>query len=316
MGVKHFFALLAALLATTGFFLLLAPVADVFAQSEGPPGVIASGDPAVPPQEDAMETARGLGMGSGARAGAMGVSALAYNPANLGVGEFYYVEAISTVIPGDDTTWTLGSAIVDSVTSKLAVGTNYRGVFGGEDREYKGWDWRTAIGIAASKAFGLGAAVRWAKIKSRTDEDDQRLGPTLNSVTMDAAIRITPISWLNLAGLGYNLIRTHSPLAPQMTGGSVSLAPMESFSLGGDMLWDLTTFDDPKIIAGGGVEYLAAGQVPIRAGYRRDQGRNLNQITASTGYASAKFAAEMSLRQTLGSEKETYLLFMMRYAVK
>lgn len=312
MGVKHFFALLGA----TAFLLLLAPVADVFAQTEAPPGVRGSGDPAVPPQEDAMETSRGLGMGSGARAGAMGVSALAYNPANLGVGQFYHVEAISTVIPGDDTTWTIGSAIVDSITSKLAVGTNYRGVFGGEDREYKGWDWRTAIGIAAAKAFGLGATIRWAKIKSRTDEDDQRLGPTLNAVTMDAAIRITPISWLSLAGLGYNLIDTHSPLAPQMAGGSVSLAPIESFSLGGDMLWDLTSFDDPKIIAGGGVEYVAAGQVPIRAGYRRDQGRDLNQITASTGYATPKFAAEMSLRQTLGSEKETYLLFMIRYAVK
>lgn len=312
MGLSHFFALL----GLAGALLLLALPADVLAQSEAPSGVLGSGDPEVPPQEDAMETARGLGMGSGARAGAMGISALAYNPANLGVGKFYHVEAISTVIPGDDTTWTIGSAIVDSLTSKLAVGTNYRGVFGGEDREYKGWDWRTAIGIAAAKAFGLGAAVRWAKMKSRTDDDDQREGPSLNAVTMDASIRITPIEWLNLAGLGYNLIYTRSPLAPQMAGASLSLAPLESFSIGGDMLWDLKTFDDPKIIAGGGVEYLAGGQVPIRAGYRRDQGRDLNQVTASTGYAKPKFAVEMSLRQTLGSQKETYLLFMMRYAVK
>ena len=289
----------------------------VHAQSEGPSGVTGLGDPTKPTREDTMETARGLGMGSGARAGAMAMSALAYNPANLGLTKAYHIEAFSTIIPGDDTSWTIGSGVVDSTTSKLSLGTSFRGTFGGENREYKGWDWRSAIGLTFAKQFGMGIAVRWSSIKPRKDGDDQPKGPRLEAITMDAALRFTPTPWLNIAGLGYNLIKTDSPLAPQMAGGSVSIAPMESFDFGGDVLVDLSTFEDPKIIGGAGVEYLAGGQVPIRAGYRRDQGRDLNQITASIGWAKQKFGVETALRQDLsGDDKETYLLISARFVVK
>jgi hypothetical protein len=56
--------------------------------------------------------------------------------------------------------------------------------------------------------------------------------------------------------------------------------------------------------------------VPLRIGYRRDQGRNLNQITAGAGFNKGKIGAEMALRQDIGARKETYLLFMMRFVVQ
>jgi hypothetical protein len=133
---------------------------------------------------------------------------------------------------------------------------------------------------------------------------------------MDASLTVTPIPWLRVSGLGYNLIKTHSALAPQMAGGSVSLAPVASFSVGGDVLFDFTTFKTTKLIAGAGVSYTAGEMVPLRFGYRRDQGRHLNQITAGAGYVKGKIGAEVALRQDIKGRKETYIIFMFRIVVQ
>jgi len=305
--------------AIVGLLMMLCP-AQVALGQQAPSGVGDFADPATVPTEDTLDTTYGLGMGAGARAGAVGVSALAYNTSNMAAVSTYDIEAFSQIIPGSKssggTYWTMGSSISDSTTSKkIAMGTSFRGVFSGENRRYSGWDWRSGIGIQAVPQLGLGFAFRWAKLKADRFEG-QRLGPSFDGITMDASLTITPIPWLRLSGLGYNLIKTHSVLAPQMAGASVSLAPVESFSIGGDMLWDFTTFRSTKLIAGAGVSYTAGELVPLRLGYRRDQGRNLNQITASAGFSKGKVGTDVALRQDIGGRKETYLIIMFRYVVQ
>jgi hypothetical protein len=232
----------------------------------------------------------------------------------------YHVEAFSQIIPGakdqGGTYWTIGSSVTDSTTAKrIAMGTSFRGVFSGEGRRYSGWDWRSGIGIQAIPQLGIGIGFRWAKLKADRFEG-QRLGPSFDGITLDASMTLTPIPWLKVAGLGYNLIKTHSVLAPQMAGGSISLTPVESFSLGGDVLVDLTTFESSKLIGGGGISYIAGEMVPLRFGYRRDAGRGLNQITAGAGFSKGKIATEVALRQDIGNRKETYLLIMFRFVVQ
>jgi len=56
--------------------------------------------------------------------------------------------------------------------------------------------------------------------------------------------------------------------------------------------------------------------VPIRIGYRRDSGRNLNQITAGAGFNKGKIGVGMALRRDLGGPKETHLLVMFRFLVE
>ncbi|MFZ1865967.1 MAG: hypothetical protein WAU39_17230 [Polyangiales bacterium] len=306
--------------AFVGLSIVLCPFSVAVAQTEAPSGVDGTGDPTLVPTEDTLETTYGLAMGSGARAGATAISGLAYNNSNMAAISTYHVEAFSQIIPGSKgdggTYWTIGSSVTDSTTAKrVALGTSFRGVFGGENRRYSGWDWRSAIGIQAIPQLGIGLGFRWAKIRADKD-NDQRLGPSLERVTMDASITITPLPWLKIAGLGYNLIRTHSPLAPQMAGGSVSVTPLESFGLGGDVLVDLTTFDKTELIAGGGLSYIAGELVPLRIGYRRDSGRDLNQITAGIGINKGKIGFEGSLRQDLKGRNETYLLFTFRFVVQ
>jgi opacity protein-like surface antigen len=315
MGGKR--ALWAA--AIVGLLTALCPARDALAQA-APPGVGGVATPDVIPTEDTLDTTYGLAMGSGARAGAVGVSALAYNTSTMAAVSTYDIDTFSQLIPGSKsnggTYWTIGSSISDSTTSKkIAMGTSFRGVFSGENRRYSGWDWRSGIGIQAVPQLGLGVGFRWAKLKADRFEG-QRIGPSFEGITMDASLTVTPIPWLRVSGLGYNLIKTNSTLAPQMAGASVSLAPVESFSVGGDMLFDFTTFSKTELIAGAGVSYTAAEMVPLRLGYRRDRGRNLNQITAGAGFAKGKVGAEVALRQDIGGRKESYILMMFRIIVQ
>lgn len=303
-----------------GLAIALCPLHKVLAQTEAPSGVGGIADPPFVPPDDTLETTYGLAMGSGARAGATGTSALAYNTSNMAAVPAYHVEAFSQIVPGqksqDGSYWTIGSSVVDSTTSKkIAMGTSFRGVFSGRNRLYSGWDWRSGIGIQAIPQLGLGIGFRWAKLQADR-VDGQRQGPSFDGVTLDASVTIAPVPFLRISGLGYNLIQTHSALAPQMAGASVSLTPVESFSLGGDILFDFTTFSSTKLIAGGGVSYVAGEMIPLRIGYRRDSGRDLNQITAGVGYTKGKVGIEAALRQGVGSRKETYLLFMFRYVVE
>jgi hypothetical protein len=289
-------------------------------QIEAPSGVGGVADPALIPTEDTLETTYGLAMGSGARAGATGISALAYNTSNMAAVSTYHVEAFSQIIPGSKsnggTYWTIGSSVADSTTAKkIAMGTSFRGVFSGENRRYSGWDWRSGVGIQAIPQLGIGLGFRWGRLDADRFEG-QRIGPSFDGITLDASITITPIPWIKVAGLGYNLIKTHSALAPQMAGGSVSITPVESFSIGGDMLFDFTTFQKTELVAGAGMTYIAGEMVPLRFGYRRDNGRNLNQITAGAGFNKGKIGAEVALRQDIGGRKETYLLVMFRFVVQ
>ena len=286
------------------------------AQSQGSSGIGQEANP-YPVPEDTYETPYSLAMGLGVRAGASGTSALAVNASNMGDSGGYDIEAFSQIIPGGGNTyWTIGSAITDSSTSeRISLGTSFRYVFPGNNRQYEGYDWRSALGIKLIEQLSLGASVRWANLNTRW-ANGNRLGPSLDRVTMDASITITPIPWLKVAGLGYNLIRTRSTLAPQMAGGSVSVAPVPVFSFGGDVLVDLTTFNKTELLFGGAAQFIAGEMVPLRFGYRRDNGRNLNQLTAGTGFIRGRFGIEVGLRQTIGNAKETYLVTAFRYEVK
>ena len=186
MGGKS--VLRAALIA--GLLTVLYSVPAAFGQA-APPGVGEIAEPAVVPSEDTLETTYGLAMGAGVRAGAIGPSALAYNTSNMAAVSTYQIEIFSQVIPGSKsdggTYWNIGSSVTDSTTSKkIAMGTSFRYVFDGENREYKGWDWRSGIGVQVIPQLGIGIGFRWASMKSLTTASGQRRGPTFDGVTLGA----------------------------------------------------------------------------------------------------------------------------------
>jgi hypothetical protein len=287
-----------------------------FAQDELPLAGDAIPDDGTRPRESTYETARGLGMGTGTRASASGTSAVAYNPANLALAPVYHLESFAAYIP-NDRAWMYGGAVADSVTNKMAAGFSMHGVYGNEDRNYRGFDARLALAVPFSDAISVGVGGRYVRLRSRTEnENGDRVGPGVKAFTLDAGIRITPMAGLHIALVGQNLIPTDSSLAPMVLGGGLSYSYEAIFSIGADVLVDLTTFDSAELLIGGGAEVLIAGQVPLRLGFRRDQGRELNQITAAIGYVDQKVGLDIALRQDVNGPKETQLLFAFRYHVQ
>ena len=114
-----------------------------------------------------------------------------------------------------------------------------------------------------------------------------------------------------------DLLQTDTSIAPTLLGGSVSYSMGTVFSLAGDVFVDMTSFDDPEMIFGVGGEYLAGNQVPIRIGFRREMGRDLNQITAALGYVDQRLGIDIAIRQDIASDtKETAILAAFRYHVQ
>jgi hypothetical protein len=64
---------------------------------------------------------------------------------------------------------------------------------------------------------------------------------------------------------------------------------------------------------GVGGEYVAVGIVPIRAGYRFDQGAKLHTVSLGTGYVGPIFSIEGAVKRTLAREGETMMVFSIAY---
>ena len=257
------------------------------------------------------ETPRGLAMGSGARASAVSTSALTDNPANIALSRAYHIEATTGYSPSLHVL-SFGSAIVDSVTSRLAMGFSFRGLVGTNTGSYGGVDGRMGFAAALSDMLSLGLAGRYVRIQDKATQD-----MLIERFSLDASIRVTAFSGLNIAALGQNLIPTHSLLAPTLVGGSLSYSLDGAFSLNADLLFNVSP-DTPgaPMRVGGGVEYLAGGSVPLRAGYYYDEIRRTHVATGGIGYVDQRMGVDFGLRQDVQPHSATYMMIGIRYFVQ
>jgi len=274
-----------------------------------------------PVPETRIESARGMALGTGARAAAASTQAQADNPANLVLGGLYHIESFV----GYDPTfkrYSWGGAVVDSMTGRLAAGASARLLFGdNEAGKTGGWEAKLGLGLPILDQLSVGLAGRYSSLHTsdphanperppaRDQAPDRRFN--LKHFTLDAAITIRPIPGLSIAGLAYNLIDTKSPLAPMSAGGSVAFNA-GLLTVGGDVLVDvnkLNLYSGPRIYGGGGLEYLASGILPLRVGYAYDQRRAQSFVTGGIGYMDPRYAIQISLRQSVNNGSETSLFF-------
>jgi len=272
-----------------------------------------------------VESVRGLALGSGVRASAMGTHAQADNPANIVRGGLYHLEAFVQHDTANKLTG-LGGAVVDCMTSKLAAGFSMRGLVGdNEAGKHKGFDGRLSLAYPLVEAFSLGVALRYADLRvAYPDAFEQDPDPDPDAInrryklkhfTMDVAATLQ-IDALSVSALAYNLVETDSLLAPRQVGGSLSLGATEALTIGGDVLVDLDSFEASKVLAGGGLEFLMADSFPLRGGYLYDQGRDRHGVTAGLGYVDKTVGLQAGLRQFVGSEPDTNLMFVLQYFVR
>lgn len=262
-----------------------------------------------------LDTPRGVAMGAGARASAQAANALAYNPANLSLGGIYHINVFTGYTPGPER-WTVGGSIVDSMTNQnIAMGVSFRGVIGNGEEGYSGFDGRLALAIPFSPQISFGVGGRYVAL----EQDGQSTTSTLvdgdtraKGFTMDAALRFTASEGLNIAALAQNFIDRDSELVPFMLGGSVSYS-LDIFTIAGDILFDMTTFEDPELVAGVGGELLLGANVPVRAGYKFDAGRQDHFVTGGIGYMDQVFGVDVGLSQQVSGGSETYVMGSISY---
>jgi len=207
---------------------------------------------------------------------------------------------------------------MDSYSGPVNMGSSFRYVHGNGESGHGGFDGRIALGLPLGENFAIGLSGRYMSFW-REGQDDA--DPYAEQVTIDAAIRVTPIPGLHFAALGYNLIDVGSPLAPMQVGGSVSYSYENTFTLGLDGIADLSTWHDsegnivPQALFGVGAE-LFTGEVPIRAGYIYDTGRDVHYLSVGSGWMNDELGIDLSLRQQVtGVELNTTLLASFRYFV-
>ena len=271
------------------------------------------------PKALSAETARGLGLATGGRASSVSTSALAYSPAALALGNLYHVEG-NVDYSSFPNTVAIGGAVVDSSTSSLGAGVGLRGFLSG-DEGYDGIDGRIGLGVSLSEAFSLGLGGRYLTVDLDMADGNETIEvEEVQAFTMDASLRIVPIPGLQLDIAALNFIDADSPLVPLMVTGGVAFAVADSFSLGADLLVDMSTFDAGRFTIGGGFEYLASNTIPLRLGYGFDAARKIHFLGAGVGYTDQRIGLDLGLHQELnkrpeGMERETRIMGAVRYFV-
>jgi hypothetical protein len=261
------------------------------------------------------ETARGLALGTGARASAISTSALAYNPAALALGHLYHIEGVVDYIPQLHSV-ALGGAVVDSSTSKIGAGVGLRGFLSGTDG-VGGIDGRIGLALPFSDAVSVGLSGRYLNLKS-----DTKLGTggtaskTLaQGFTMDAAFRVQPSQIFQLELAALNFIDLGSSYAPLYLATSAGISLGEVVNIGADLLVDTSSFKKPDYTGGGGIELLVANVLPLRVGYAVNTQRQLHTISGGLGYTDKLVGFDLSLQQQVSGGDATRVIGSLRYFV-
>ncbi len=229
----------------------------------------------------------------------------------------YHIESSASFLPTYGR-WIFGGAIVDSITSRLAAGMSFRGILGDGQSGWSGLDGRLGLAFPIVDQLAIGVSGRYLSLGREgqapvgVDPD----APLAQGFTMDASIVVAPMEGLRIAALANNFIDIGSELVPVTFGGSVGLTLFSQLTIGGDVLVDVSTFDDAAILAGGGIEYLAGNMVPIRIGYRYDAGRDTHAVTGGLGFVDPKWGIDLSLRQEVNAQQATEIQLALRYFVQ
>lgn len=236
--------------------------------------------------------ARNTGMGMGYRALGYGLEAISSNPAGLALYKRYQIELTGAGDAG--LAWGFGSiAFADTASSELSLGFSYQFVsYGAPDSKRTAHLTNMAVALPLGELLALGLNVRHQGIIG---------GKGTNSVTLGAGLVIRPTSWLMLQASGQNLIDNFHP----------DIRRVFAFGLGMNFgfltpAFDFTAdFNDPdafRYTFGGGLEFIAGGMVPLRAGYQYDTFTKTHFLGGGIGLFQDGSGIDVSYRHELGGD--------------
>jgi len=250
-------------------------------------------------------------------------SALYNNPASMPFAKTYHFEALASVAP-EARRQSYGGAVVDS-------SGRFAGGFGGTwtsldpDGIHREWvDLRWALAAGLGDKLGIGVGGRYLRVTQdighgpfgpSTVSDGTPKGPVFNAPTMDVGVTFAPISALRIGAVAKNLTNPGTSLAPTTLATGVGLTLGGVFSVEADTLVDFTTWSNkarPRFSAG--AEVLLFDHLPVRAGYRFDEGQRVQSLGWGLGWIDKKFSVEVSARRDLVADAPMTLIVLgLRY---
>jgi hypothetical protein len=269
-----------------------------------------------------IQSPREMAFGGAQTALGTSTTALYNNPANLPLASVYHFEGLAAFSP-EARRQSYGGAVVDSSTSKLAGGL--AGTLNALDPDgiHRTWtDVRLGLAYPLGDRFSVGTTLRYLRgnqgvttgplggttgpltaLTGTNDlaSDGQAGGPIVNVMTFDAGMTIIPADGFRIGAVGHNLTNPGNGLAPTTFQGGLGYTA-DLFSLEGDAMADFTTYKSTagRYMAGG--ELFLGGHVPLRVGYRYDDGTRTHSLSGGLGYIATQWSFEASVRQDVVSE--------------
>ncbi len=277
-----------------------------------------------------VESTRAAAMGGANRAAGNGTTGLFLNPANMTLTRLYHIEAFATVVP-EFGRQVYGGVIVDSITSKLAGGVGVAGGFldlgdAGTSLDRSFIDVRIALAYPIADVFHIGLGGRYLKVTQdglgplgdgapsgglKDPEGDGRTA-LMNLPTFDAGVTLRVADLINISAVGQNLTYPDNGMLPTTAGGGVAVAH-DDFTIEADAIADFNSYEEPTVRLMAGGEYLLLDHVPLRLGYRFDQGADSHALSGGVGYLAREFMIDASVRRTLVGPEATTLFFQVGY---
>lgn len=276
-----------------------------------------------------IELPRTAALGGALRAFSNSLEALQINPANLATTRVYHIGGQAQFWTGANRQ-SYGASIVDSVVSRsrLAGGVSANWLFQDPDGvDRNGLDLRFGLALPVSDKLFVGASGRYLDL---SQDGYARGRPTLppssasagldgesvvKDITFDAGISLRPTPELAFSLVGQNLTDPGHGFLPFTFGGGAGYGS-DLFTIEADLVWDFTTYEETRLRGMGGIEVLAAGQYPLRVGYRYDEGQDSHALSGGVGYATREFSFDLSARRILGDEGATVFFLGLRYHVE
>jgi opacity protein-like surface antigen len=275
-----------------------------------------------------LELPRTAAMGGALRSFSNSIDALQTNPANLAATRVYHVAGTAQFWT-DANRQSYGASIVDSVVSRshLAGGVSANWLFQDPDGvDRKGMDVRFGLAFPVSDKLFVGASGRYLDLsEDGYPRGRNQLPPSVASsglsgesitkaITFDAGLTLRPVAGLGLSLVGQNLTDPGNGFLPLLFGGGVGYGT-NLFTAEFDLVGDFTTYEETTLRAMGGLEFLAAGQFPLRVGYRYDEGQHSNALSGGVGYSAKEFSFDLSARRVFGDEGVTAFFIALQYHV-
>ncbi len=249
-----------------------------------------------------IEGARSLGLAGAQRALGNANEAIYMNPAGLALGQFYSVEiAYLDDARGSDRRF--NSSVVDSQAGAIAAGLAYSYIkrrpdeLASGDERVSGHRAELALATRIFDNAALGVTGRYLNFSRKLGEEERPGGFT--EFTLDAGVQWRLSDAFGIGFAGYNLL--NSKLRELPIGWGAGLGWMsQGITAEFDIRYNAQI---GKAMYTGGLGYVIADTVPLRAGLSYDLADKAIELSVGLGFIVDNFAIDLGYRQRVNGER-------------